>query len=209
MKYLFVSYYTEEVWKVARYTSAAPMYFSEMDNYVDGGVMANNPCEYGLTRIQHYFYLRQQQLPIALVVSIGTGIYPPERIGAIDTPSCVTPYRQWLKLRPNQVSQRVRNFVTLVRHMVRHAAHRFRNVKYCISSLFFSHSSIPSFCLSLIYFSLFVLSLRPSLLNSWCSLKQLRTVVQSGAENLKFPSSGSARGYERRLLQEKQILSSW
>ena len=92
------------------------MYFSEMNNYVDGGIIANNPCEYGLTRIQHHFYLRQQKLPIALVVSIGTGIYPPERIGSIDVPSCVTPYRQWLK--PNQVLQRIRNFVTLVRHAV-------------------------------------------------------------------------------------------
>ena len=92
------------------------MYFSEMNNYVDGGIIANNPCEYGLTRIQHHFYLRKQKLPIALVVSIGTGVYPAEKIGSIDVPSCVTPYRQWLK--PNQVLQRIRNFVTLVRHAV-------------------------------------------------------------------------------------------
>ena len=31
------------VWKVARYTSAGPTYFTECDNYMDGGVMANNP----------------------------------------------------------------------------------------------------------------------------------------------------------------------
>lgn len=34
----------ELVWKVARYTSAGPTYFTECNNYVDGGVMANNPC---------------------------------------------------------------------------------------------------------------------------------------------------------------------
>ena len=37
----------ELVWKVARYTSAAPTYFTECDNFVDGGFMANNPCDSG------------------------------------------------------------------------------------------------------------------------------------------------------------------
>ena len=107
---------TELVWKVARYTSAAPMYFTEMDHYVDGGVMANNPCDYGLARIQHHFFLRQQRLPIALVVSIGTGVYPTE-FGVMDLPSCLSPGRQWLT-RPSLALQRVRNFVTLVKHAV-------------------------------------------------------------------------------------------
>ena len=48
----------EPVWKVARYTSAAPLYFKELDNYVDGGVVANNPCDYALAEIQDY--LRKQ-----------------------------------------------------------------------------------------------------------------------------------------------------
>ena len=47
----------ELVWKVARYTSAAPLYFSEMDHYVDGGVLANNPCEYALTAINNFYRL--------------------------------------------------------------------------------------------------------------------------------------------------------
>jgi len=42
------------VWKVARYTSAAPMFFRECDDYVDGGVLANNPCSYGLSAIQNF-----------------------------------------------------------------------------------------------------------------------------------------------------------
>ena len=42
----------ELVWKVARYTSAAPIYFTECDSYVDGGLVANNPCNYALTKIQ-------------------------------------------------------------------------------------------------------------------------------------------------------------
>ena len=44
----------ELVWKVARYTSAAPVFFTEHDNYVDGGVKANNPTSYGLAEILEY-----------------------------------------------------------------------------------------------------------------------------------------------------------
>ena len=44
----------ELVWKVARYTSAAPFFFTECDNYVDGGVKANNPTHFALTEIQDY-----------------------------------------------------------------------------------------------------------------------------------------------------------
>ena len=47
-------YPTELVWKVARYTSAAPVFFAECDNYVDGGVKANNPTTFGLAEIQDF-----------------------------------------------------------------------------------------------------------------------------------------------------------
>ena len=42
------------VWKVARYTSAVPVFFSACDNYVDGGVKANNPTTFGLAEIQEF-----------------------------------------------------------------------------------------------------------------------------------------------------------
>lgn len=73
---------TELVWKVARYTSAAPMNFSECDNYVDGGVLANNPSEYGLTAIQNFHRENHLKLSIACVVSLGTGIFPAEDLGS-------------------------------------------------------------------------------------------------------------------------------
>ena len=72
------------MWKVARYTSATPMFFSECDNYIDGGVICNNPTEYGLTTIQNFFRQQGKKLPIALVVSIGTGVYPAVELGSID-----------------------------------------------------------------------------------------------------------------------------
>ena len=69
------------VWKVARYTTAAPMFFKECDNYVDGGVLANNPCDYGMTAIQNFYRHQGQKLLITVVVSVGTGVYPAEKLG--------------------------------------------------------------------------------------------------------------------------------
>ena len=45
---------TELIWKVARYTSAAPVYFKPLNHFVDGGVRANNPSNYALTKIQQF-----------------------------------------------------------------------------------------------------------------------------------------------------------
>ena len=50
----FILCYPELIWKVARYTSAGPVYFEPLDHYVDGGVRANNPSNYALTRIQEF-----------------------------------------------------------------------------------------------------------------------------------------------------------
>ncbi|XP_019852623.1 PREDICTED: 85/88 kDa calcium-independent phospholipase A2-like isoform X2 [Amphimedon queenslandica] len=74
----------ELVWKVARYTSAAPMNFSECDGYVDGGVLANNPSEYGLTAIQNYHRSEGIKLNLCCVVSIGTGKFPAAILGSTD-----------------------------------------------------------------------------------------------------------------------------
>lgn len=43
--------YIVPVWMVARATSAAPKYFTSFHNYVDGGVKANNPCEFAMSEI--------------------------------------------------------------------------------------------------------------------------------------------------------------
>ena len=69
---------SDPVWKVARYTSAAPIYFTECDNYVDGGVLANNPTASGLTEIQDYLDTHARGTKIACVVSVGCGVFPPK-----------------------------------------------------------------------------------------------------------------------------------
>ena len=76
--------YTELVWKVARYTSAAPFYFTEQDNYIDGGVLANNPSEDCLTAIQQHYRKRGLKIPISLLVSIGSGRNPSKPLRPVD-----------------------------------------------------------------------------------------------------------------------------
>lgn len=61
------------MWKVGRYTSAAaPLYFSEADNYLDGGLLANNPIQQAWTEIHQPD--RKLHLHPSLIVSIGTGV---------------------------------------------------------------------------------------------------------------------------------------
>ena len=78
------NFHAELVWKVARYTSAAPFYFSEQDNYIDGGVLANNPSEDCLTAIQQHYRKRGLKLPISLLVSIGSGRNPSKPLRPVD-----------------------------------------------------------------------------------------------------------------------------
>ena len=65
------------VWKAARACIAAPWYFTACEGkYVDGGVVANNPCELAVNQIVEYD--RLMGLPkrqFALVVSVGTGTF--------------------------------------------------------------------------------------------------------------------------------------
>ena len=77
------------VWKVARYTSAAPMYFTECDEYVDGGLMANNPSYEGLKVIRDFY----PNLHIALVVSLGTGKFEEQEIEEADVITCMKAFR--------------------------------------------------------------------------------------------------------------------
>lgn len=72
------------MWKVARYTSAAPLYFSSKDGYLDGGLLADNPTEDALTAIQSFYHKRQMQIPISLIVSLGSGVTVPKEHKAVN-----------------------------------------------------------------------------------------------------------------------------
>ena len=111
--YNFISLPTEPVWKVARYTSAAPVLFGECDGFVDGGVLANNPSESGLTRIYNHYRNKGQKLPISLVVSVGCGKYPIKELGSVDVFSGA---EAWLDVR--SVKDRTTNFMSLLTYAV-------------------------------------------------------------------------------------------
>ena len=51
------------VWEAARASSAAPSYFKPKGNFIDGGVLANNPS---LTLLNEVFEYNQGKISIAL-----------------------------------------------------------------------------------------------------------------------------------------------
>ena len=66
------------VWQAGRATSAAPTYFAPVDingtQYVDGGVLANNPCATAMEEAQDLWPGRR----IGCVLSVGCGLSPKE-----------------------------------------------------------------------------------------------------------------------------------
>lgn len=88
---------------MARYTSAAPTFFAECDNYVDGGVLANNPCEAGLAHLHEFYHNQGTRLTIGCLVSVGTGIYPKQELGSLT--GTLTGVQRLVKLINSAVSQ--------------------------------------------------------------------------------------------------------
>ena len=66
------------MWKVACYTSAAPFFFSPRDNYLDGGLLANNPSLHALSTIQDHLRSEGTGTGVSLLVSVGAGLNPPK-----------------------------------------------------------------------------------------------------------------------------------
>jgi len=91
------------------------MFFSEFENYVDGGVLANNPSEVGITEIQNFHWQKGQKLPISLVVSVGTGVYPVEKLGSIDARQVLYMGKHWFK---ENFFSRLGNLVQLLSNAV-------------------------------------------------------------------------------------------
>lgn len=78
------------LWQVARSSGAAPTYFRPMANFVDGGIMSNNPTLDILTEIhrQNKAYKQMNRMDDiqrpGLVVSLGTGKIPVIKVKSVD-----------------------------------------------------------------------------------------------------------------------------
>ena len=101
---------------MARYTSAAPLFFTEVDKYVDGGLICNNPTEYGLTAIQNFCRKQEIELPISVVVSVGSGQNPAKPMGMVDAHEALFFGKQWL--RPDKLINMTQNLFELLSNAV-------------------------------------------------------------------------------------------
>ncbi len=68
--------------------------FTEFENY--GCVICNNPTDIGLTAVQNFCGKMGYKLPIVMVVSIGTGIYPAMTLGNMDAQNALYSGKKWL-----------------------------------------------------------------------------------------------------------------
>ena len=112
------------------------MFFKEFENYVDGGVLANNPCDYGLTAIQNYHRERGLDLPISLVVSVGTGIYPAEELGRVDAHEFLFFGKHWFSFT-DTLKRRAQSLISLLSNAV-------SSKSSCFIALSSSHDQLPS-----------------------------------------------------------------
>lgn len=78
------------IWQAARATGAAPSYFRAFGQFLDGGLIANNPTLDAMTEIHEYNMAlhsverKPEAIPVSVVVSLGTGLIPVTELKGID-----------------------------------------------------------------------------------------------------------------------------
>ena len=122
-----LSSYTESVLSVAHYVSISPICINNNTDYVSASLIANNPTDYVLTRLQQFYYQRREQCPVSLVVSIGTGVYAHNKMGAF-------PRISSLKFRSRSAYHRLQNFIVLLRNSVSYEDYTLYTIRdmYCM-----------------------------------------------------------------------------
>jgi calcium-independent phospholipase A2 len=74
------------VWKAARASGAAPSFFRPEGNFVDGGIISNNPSLDLLTEIAEYNVAKRaigqddEVIKPMILVSLGTGVPPLKKV---------------------------------------------------------------------------------------------------------------------------------
>lgn len=72
------------LWKAALYTSAAPVFFPDVDGFVDGGVWAGNPSREAIGLMLDRRYAKPYSLGEFRLLSLGTGRVPYWMAGGSD-----------------------------------------------------------------------------------------------------------------------------
>ena len=101
------------IWVAARCTSAAPVYFdSYKQQYIDGGIKANNPSLDALTRIHEYYKRsrRRQDYRITCLVSLGCGRFDQKRKN-MDAFNFIPNWRNFRWWRPFVGAQKIANSI--------------------------------------------------------------------------------------------------
>lgn len=88
------------IWQVARSSGAAPTYFRPMGQFLDGGLMSNNPTVDALTEITRYNKALRQSgrsseiKQPGVLISVGTGRIPATKVKSVDVilPSVPNPF---------------------------------------------------------------------------------------------------------------------
>ncbi|MFH4976835.1 hypothetical protein AB6A40_003544 [Gnathostoma spinigerum] len=95
------------LWKALRRTSAAPTYFTSVDNkYIDGGIISNNPSLDLIKEVvmwnetQHLLTNKpEESLRIGTILSVGTGVIPSVSLNALDVEPSANPLTSALALK--------------------------------------------------------------------------------------------------------------
>ena len=77
----------------------------------------------GLLRIEEFHQARGEKLPVSLVVSLGSGTYPPKQLGSINAQQYLYFGTHWLNLIKQQSLHEIRNLAELLSNAVSYAVH--------------------------------------------------------------------------------------
>ena len=75
----------------------------------------------GLLRIEEFHQARGEKLPVSLVVSLGSGTYPPKQLGSINAQQYLYFGTHWLNVIKQQSLHEIRNLAELLSNAVSYA----------------------------------------------------------------------------------------
>ena len=100
------------VQKVACYTTASPLVFTEYDNYVDAGVVCGSLCSVAVHRIGDFYRdIVGGNQSIGTVVSVGPGQFPAAKLGSVDAQEYFTFGEHWTN--PEEAVRQLSNLMSL------------------------------------------------------------------------------------------------